>query len=125
MRASSRCLTSAGYLSVWNAASSIRSASDQQAGEDPVDPNEDVTEDDIVALKAELKAEEKQFHALRSWAVGDKVSVVSATAQEHDTEPPRHYSEASLVKQMEQLGIGRPSTYARTIDVLEDRCAKA
>lgn len=123
MRASARALTSAGYLSVWNAASSIRSAGDQQAGEDPIDPNEDAAEGDIAALKSALQEEEKQFKAMQSWAVGDRVLVLDAHSREHETEPPGHYSEAGLVKQMEQLGIGRPSTYARTIGVLEARYA--
>ena len=42
-------------------------------------------------------------------------------ANQHFTEPPPRYSEATLVKKMEELGIGRPSTYASTMAVLEDR----
>lgn len=122
IRASARALTSAGYLAVWNAASSIRSAGNQQAGEDPIDPNEDAAEGDIAALKSALEEEEKQFKVLQSWSVGDRVPILDAQSREHETEPPGHYSEAGLVKQMEQLGIGRPSTYARTIEVLEARC---
>src|SRR5262249_32188082 len=40
---------------------------------------------------------------------------------QHFTEPPPRFSEASLVKRMEELGIGRPSTYASTLQVLRDR----
>jgi DNA topoisomerase-1 len=43
------------------------------------------------------------------------------TANQHFTEPPPRYSEASLVKRMEELGIGRPSTYAAVLQVLQDR----
>lgn len=42
-------------------------------------------------------------------------------ATKHSTEPPPRYSEASLIKKMEELGIGRPSTYAATLKTLEDR----
>jgi len=47
--------------------------------------------------------------------------VVAARADQHFTEPPPRYSEASLVKKMEELGIGRPSTYASILTVLRDR----
>ncbi|HVY33178.1 MAG TPA: type I DNA topoisomerase [Caulobacteraceae bacterium] len=47
--------------------------------------------------------------------------VISAKAEQHFTEPPPRYSEASLVKKLEELGIGRPSTYASILTVLRDR----
>jgi DNA topoisomerase-1 len=53
--------------------------------------------------------------------VGDNVPVQSITPSQHFTEPPPRFSEASLVKELERLGIGRPSTYASIISVLADR----
>ena len=41
--------------------------------------------------------------------------------QQHFTQPPAHYTEASLVKMLEELGIGRPSTYAPTITTIINR----
>ncbi|MFT0762153.1 type I DNA topoisomerase [Actinomyces sp. F1_1611] len=54
-------------------------------------------------------------------AEGESVSVASATADGHQTQPPGRYTEATLVKIMEDLGIGRPSTYAATIQTISDR----
>jgi DNA topoisomerase-1 len=52
---------------------------------------------------------------------GAAAQVRSTKADQHFTEPPPRYSEASLVKKMEELGIGRPSTYASILTVLRDR----
>ena len=52
---------------------------------------------------------------------GDTVKTDSVNPEQHFTSPPPRYSEASLVKRMEELGIGRPSTYASIIKVLQDR----
>jgi DNA topoisomerase-1 len=52
---------------------------------------------------------------------GATAKVAEARADQHFTEPPPRYSEASLVKRMEELGIGRPSTYASILTVLRDR----
>lgn len=52
---------------------------------------------------------------------GADARVAAARADQHFTEPPPRYSEASLVKKMEELGIGRPSTYASVLSVLRDR----
>jgi DNA topoisomerase-1 len=52
---------------------------------------------------------------------GAAATVRSAKADQHFTEPPPRYSEASLVKKLEELGIGRPSTYASILTVLRDR----
>jgi DNA topoisomerase-1 len=53
--------------------------------------------------------------------VGDRPALREAAKARHFTEPPPRYSEASLVKRLEELGIGRPSTYASIIEVLKKR----
>ncbi len=52
---------------------------------------------------------------------GERLARERIEASQHFTEPPPRYTEATLVKRMEELGIGRPSTYASTIAVLKDR----
>ncbi|GEM90811.1 type I DNA topoisomerase [Oceanithermus desulfurans] len=54
-------------------------------------------------------------------AQGASARLVELAAEQHFTQPPPRYTDASLVKKMEELGIGRPSTYAPTIDTLERR----
>ncbi|MGA7544840.1 MAG: type I DNA topoisomerase [Methyloceanibacter sp.] len=54
-------------------------------------------------------------------AKGDTLDARKIEAKQHFTEPPPRYSEATLIKKMEELGIGRPSTYASTLNVLRDR----
>ncbi len=52
---------------------------------------------------------------------GQKLDVLGVTPEQHFTQPPPRFSEASLVKSLEEKGIGRPSTYASIIQVLQDR----
>ncbi len=52
---------------------------------------------------------------------GEALNVQKVSPEQHFTEPPPRYSEATLVKKMEELGIGRPSTYAGILSVLRDR----
>jgi DNA topoisomerase-1 len=59
--------------------------------------------------------------ALPELAKGEAVPVHDVTPNQHFTEPPPRFSEASLVKELERLGIGRPSTYASIISTLADR----
>ena len=54
-------------------------------------------------------------------AINDEVKAIDVKADQHFTQPPPRYSEASIVKKMEELGIGRPSTYASILKVLQDR----
>jgi DNA topoisomerase I len=60
-------------------------------------------------------------HVLPPMAEGDKVKLVGVNPAQHFTEPPPRFSEASLVKALEEYGIGRPSTYASIISTLRDR----
>ncbi len=53
--------------------------------------------------------------------IGEEISILKLNDEQHFTDPPPRYSEASLVKKMEELGIGRPSTYASIISVLSTR----
>src|SRR5690606_14941074 len=54
-------------------------------------------------------------------AQGDAAELKSLEPKQHFTQPPPRFSEASLVKELEELGIGRPSTYASIISVIVDR----
>jgi DNA topoisomerase I len=60
-------------------------------------------------------------HVLPVMNEGDLVSLIELKAAQHFTEPPPRYTEASLVKALEDHGIGRPSTYATIISTLQDR----
>ena len=54
-------------------------------------------------------------------SAGDRLTERGIAVDQHFTEPPPRYTEATLIKKMEELGIGRPSTYASTLSVLRDR----
>jgi DNA topoisomerase-1 len=60
-------------------------------------------------------------HVLPPMSEGDRVALTALSAAQHFTEPPPRFSEASLVKALEEYGIGRPSTYAAIISTLQDR----
>jgi DNA topoisomerase I len=70
-------------------------------------------EDDIVG--------DEEGRRLPEMSAGERLTKRKIDASQHFTEPPPRYSEASLVKRMEELGIGRPSTYASILQVLKDR----
>ena len=65
--------------------------------------------------------EDDESRRLPEMSEGEPLKKQSIAATQHFTEPPPRYSEASLVKRMEELGIGRPSTYASILQVLKDR----
>lgn len=62
--------------------------------------------------------EERRLPPLKE---GDALKLADVIPNQHFTQPPPRYTEASLVKKMEELGIGRPSTYASILQVLQDR----
>jgi len=66
-------------------------------------------------------ADDEDERILPAMEAGDRVALVSLRGVQHFTEPPPRYSEASLVKALEEHGIGRPSTYASIISTLKDR----
>ncbi len=79
--------------------------------------------DGFLALYQEGKDDEEDEDGgrLPPMKAGEPTTAQSIEATQHFTEPPPRYTEASLVKRMEELGIGRPSTYASTLAVLRDR----
>lgn len=64
---------------------------------------------------------EEQERQLPPLDQGDVVNASDIVANGHDTQPPARFTEASLVKRLEEIGVGRPSTYASTIKVIQDR----
>ncbi len=67
------------------------------------------------------KNKKDQDRRLPKLQQGDATKLAEVIPDQHFTQPPPRYSEASLVKKMEELGIGRPSTYASIMQVLKDR----
>ncbi|HEY7852202.1 MAG TPA: topoisomerase C-terminal repeat-containing protein, partial [Caulobacteraceae bacterium] len=98
LRATGQVILFPGYLAVYEEG---RDAPDPRAGGDP--------------------AADEDGGRLPQIRQGASARVLAARADQHFTEPPPRYSEASLVKKMEELGIGRPSTYASILGVLRDR----
>ena len=64
---------------------------------------------------------ENQEMILPQVAEGDSLNVVALEPKGHETQPPARYTEATLVKALEEMGIGRPSTYASILDTIENR----
>lgn len=101
LRATGQVVQFPGYLAVYEEG---RDAPDPQSGSGK---EQDWGDEDSARLPAIVE--------------GSAAQVREARADQHFTEPPPRYSEASLVKKMEELGIGRPSTYASVLGVLRDR----
>ena len=69
----------------------------------------------------DAKQEDDENGLLPLMNEGEKLDMISVLSEQHFTEPPPRFSEASLVKKLEELGIGRPSTYATILSVLQER----
>lgn len=74
--------------------------------------------DDAPASGADAADDERRLPPMSE---GEAATRKNVEANQHFTQPPPRYSEASLVKKFEEMGIGRPSTYASTLQVLQDR----
>ncbi|KAH1056468.1 hypothetical protein J1N35_034533 [Gossypium stocksii] len=82
---------------------------------------QDVESETIRFKDNEASHNAEAFGILSSLKKGDQLSIGEVEIKQHHTQAPPRYSEGSLVKKLEELGIGRPSTYASTLKVLQDR----
>ncbi|MBU2089095.1 MAG: topoisomerase DNA-binding C4 zinc finger domain-containing protein, partial [Alphaproteobacteria bacterium] len=127
-----RCCTPRRFAMIAPPSRALRSLLDQTAA-DITTPDRKVTLratgsiiafDGFLTLYQESRdepAEDDESRLLPPMAKGDAMGLGTVTPDQHFTQPPPRYSEASLVKKMEELGIGRPSTYASILQVLQDR----
>ena len=74
-----------------------------------------------IATPAQGASEDDDERTLPPMRQGDALKTGAVAANQHFTQPPPRFSEATLVKKLEELGIGRPSTYASILQVLQDR----
>jgi len=74
--------------------------------------------DEIVDDKSDEDSEDRRLPGM---SVGQAVKVAEYSCEGHDTKPPARYTEPTLVKKLEELGIGRPSTFASIIQTIQDR----
>ena len=77
----------------------------------------------FIAVYEEGRDEETEAvgSPLPDLAEGDKALATKIEKEQHFTQPPARYTEATLVKAMEEKGVGRPSTYAATVSTIQDR----
>jgi DNA topoisomerase I len=112
--ASGTTITFPGYRAVYEQPSVKRGAGTRNAA----DSESDVDADEQDGTDAAARDGEALLPPLTE---GDAVAVVSLTPEGHSTSPPARFTEATLVKRLEELGIGRPSTWASIIQTIQDR----
>lgn len=74
-----------------------------------------------IILPEEQQKKEKEEIILEKFNLNDELKIKNCISKQHFTEPPSRYTEASLIKELEKNGIGRPSTYASIVDTLKIR----
>ena len=74
--------------------------------------------EDIVEDKSDVEDTDRRLPAM---SVGEKIKVNEYSCEGHETKPPARYTEPTLVKKLEELGIGRPSTFASIMQTIQDR----
>jgi len=125
LRATATRVKFPGFMSAYTSPPPSSSKIEQKEGD-----NESEDEDglaDITKRSSSKKDSNKAAamgalsRALAKLHQGEEVSIKSATSDEHSTKPPPRYTEGSLIKAMEEAGIGRPSTYASIMKVLQER----
>jgi len=67
------------------------------------------------------KSEEESDKRLPPMKIGQDINATKYSCEGHETKPPARYTEPTLVKKLEELGIGRPSTFASIIQTIQDR----
>jgi DNA topoisomerase-1 len=76
----------------------------------------------VVGAFLKIKEDEEEVsYFLPDYSEGESVKLMSLDPQQHFTQPPARYSDGTLIKKMEELGVGRPSTYAPTIYTIQQR----
>lgn len=131
LRATSRQLLSSGYLAVY--ATKFFQGSSAEDSEDTVAASRDnvlselKVREDLLSIPVQAQSCDTTWNAAKVYLsvigllmqAGDKPQLSTITPQQHFTKPPAHFNEASAVKALEEQGIGRPSTYASIVRLLQ------
>jgi DNA topoisomerase-1 len=107
LRASGRHQRFAGFMQVYI------EGKDEASETKPAEAKDETADETVVEEEAEL--------AIPSLEVGESLRLLDVTPAQHFTQPPPRFTEATLVKELEELGIGRPSTYATILSVIQNR----